>query len=165
MGEFFRGWKRKVGFMTLMMALALAGGWVRSAFVEDSIEIPTGRHSSISLVSGYSQLLLKVDLHPCSDDTLPIPTWRSVKLWGGIRWYDDLPTVFQWEWNGFALAEVPYQELLDDDWQDYRSTYYFAPYWSITIPLTLVSLWVLLSKPRQSSPKKIPEPITGKGGV
>ena len=164
MGEFFRRWRRKIGFMTLMMALAFAGGWVRSPFVEDSIEIPTGRHSTISLVSAYSQLLLKVEFRRSSDDTLSIPTWRSVKLWDGIKWYDDPPTVFHWEWNGFALAEVPYQELLDDDWQDYRSTYYFAPYWSIVSPLTLISLWLLLSKPRRSSPKKLSEPTVNEDG-
>ena len=122
MHEFFQPWRRKIGLLTLMMALALAGGWVRSPFVEDSIEIPTGKHSSISLVSAFSQLLLKVEFRRFREDTLPIPSFRSVKLWDGIKWYDDPPTVFHWEWNGFALAEVPYQELLDDDWRDYRST-------------------------------------------
>ena len=35
-------------------------------------------------------------------------------------------------------------------------------YGSITVPLTLISLWLLLSKPRKSTPKKITEPIPEK---
>ena len=161
MKEFFRGWRRKVGVVTLIMA-----GWVRSPIVEDSIEVPTGRHSTISLVSAYSQLLLKVEFRRFDDYTVSIPTWRSMTLWDGIKWYDDPPTVFHWEWNGFALAEVPYEELLDDAWQDYRSTYYFAPHWSVVAPLALISFWLLLSKSRQSTQNKNDELIQDeKGGA
>ena len=30
MGDFFKGWKRKIGVMTLLMGLVFAAGWVRS---------------------------------------------------------------------------------------------------------------------------------------
>ena len=39
------------------------------------------------------------------------------------------------------------------------------PYCSIAVPLTLISLWLLFSKPRTSIPKKITEPIPDEGGV
>jgi hypothetical protein len=41
----------------------------------------------------------------------------------------------------------------------------FIEYRTIVIPLTLISLWLLLSKPRQSTPKKIAEPAANEGGV
>ena len=37
-----------------------------------------------------------------------------------------------------------------------------VPYWSLTIPLTFISLWLLLSKPRRSTPKKLDEPVPEK---
>ena len=165
-GKFFRGSRRKVGVLTLMMACIFLIGWIRSPFVEDSIEIPIGRHSTVSLISAYSQLMLKSEFSRSSQYSVMIPTWRSIKLWDGIRWYDDPPTVFRWKWNGFAFAEVPYQDLFDDAWQDFSSTYYFVPYWSIVIPLALLSAYLLLTKPRpakrvtpesQTSPPATPE--------
>lgn len=35
MWEFFRGWRRKVGVLTLMMTCIFAAGWVRSFFTID----------------------------------------------------------------------------------------------------------------------------------
>ena len=34
MGEFFHGWRRKVGIVTLVIACVFMAGWVRSATVE-----------------------------------------------------------------------------------------------------------------------------------
>ena len=35
MREFFRGWRRKIGVVTLLMALVAMGGWVRSLYSVD----------------------------------------------------------------------------------------------------------------------------------
>ena len=35
-----------------------------------------------------------------------------------------------------------------------------VPYWSVVIPLTLLSAFLLLTKPHQSTPKKCTEPTT-----
>jgi hypothetical protein len=37
--EFFRGWRRKVGIVTLLMSIAFLGMWFRSRVVEDALEI------------------------------------------------------------------------------------------------------------------------------
>lgn len=37
------------------------------------------------------------------------------------------------------------------------------PYWSITIPMTLISVFLLITKPRKSTPKKTDEPIPNEG--
>ena len=38
-----------------------------------------------------------------------------------------------------------------------------ADYWSVVIPLTLSSLWLLLFKPRKANQKKTEEPIADEG--
>ena len=45
MREFFHGWRRKVGCVTSLMALAFTAGWVRSCTSTDFVIIPTGPHS------------------------------------------------------------------------------------------------------------------------
>jgi len=35
MGDFFKGWRRKAGCVTLVMACTFAAAWVRSFIVED----------------------------------------------------------------------------------------------------------------------------------
>jgi hypothetical protein len=35
MGDFLMGWRRKIGLVTLMLALVLSAGWVRSFNVRD----------------------------------------------------------------------------------------------------------------------------------
>ncbi len=44
-----------------------------------------------------------------------------------------------------------------------RVEFWIVPYWSIVIPLTLLSAYLLLSKPHKSTPKKITEPIANEG--
>ena len=36
MGDFFRGWRRRIGVVTLAVALVFMGGWVRSSVFHDS---------------------------------------------------------------------------------------------------------------------------------
>lgn len=46
MPEFFRGWKRKFGVVTLVMAYVSAVGWVRSITKWDSIYVNSTRFKS-----------------------------------------------------------------------------------------------------------------------
>src|SRR5882757_6755381 len=38
MGEFFRGWRRKIGVVTLVMASVLTVGWTRSLTLHDCVD-------------------------------------------------------------------------------------------------------------------------------
>jgi hypothetical protein len=51
-----------------------------------------------------------------------------------------------WHGPGFGVGEPTSQ--LQSDW-GFRCRYWIIPYWSIVIPLTLLSAWLLLSKPRK----------------
>jgi len=41
MGDYFKGWRRKCGLLTLMMACVAMGGWVRSRDTFDELQINT----------------------------------------------------------------------------------------------------------------------------
>ena len=42
MGDFFKGWRRKVGCVTLMMAAGLTGMWIRTLGGHDTFEVRLG---------------------------------------------------------------------------------------------------------------------------
>jgi hypothetical protein len=44
MREFFRGWRRKAGLVTLVMACAVMAMWARSRFIND---VPPSRFQSV----------------------------------------------------------------------------------------------------------------------
>ena len=39
MSDFFHGWRRKAGCVTLVMAFAVTGLWARSRFVRDTVDV------------------------------------------------------------------------------------------------------------------------------
>ena len=128
MREFFKGWRRKVGCVTLVMACVFAVGWVRSLTRRDTFDF--GRVEIVSLESS-----LAVAIWPRSN--LRLPQWftedsRSIDSVFG-------PHGCRSRGAGFWSSGIA----------DLQSTLIVvAPYWSIVIPLTLLSAYLLLSKPR-----------------
>ena len=118
MREFFRGWRRKIGVVTLVMACVFMMGWVRSAFVDNKIDIPTPDRNLLRVVSTAGELQFK-------------------------------------KMEAFEVGvgnEVCYYDLGGP----------ILPYWSIVAPLTLISFWLMLFKPRPSTPKTTPQPVVPK---
>ena len=93
MGEFFRGWRRKAGLVTLAMACLLATGWMRSYVA-------------------------------------PSPPFSS--------WFESRDGVL-FLWNDILIEGVA--------WSGPRGALVFISYWSLVLPLTLLSVWLILSKP------------------
>jgi hypothetical protein len=104
MREFFRGWKRKAGCVTLLLACVFAAGWVRSQNSIDSFVI-----SDFEFVSLNGRIDFGV-------------LWRRVSI---------------------GIGEFP-------EYHAYKCVYY----WSLVLPLTLLSAYLLVSK--QRPPKPIP---------
>ncbi len=103
MGEFFKGWRRKAGLVTLAMALLLTVAWMRSCVTSD-------------VIISHSQM--------------PSTSFESCD--GGL-------CCFQWTDTSTAAQH-----------RTSRQTLYFIPYWSLVLPLTLLSAWLLLVKPRKA---------------
>jgi hypothetical protein len=88
------------------------------------------------------------------------PSWHSSALDFSI--VDDVSEhpVWRWRFLGFEAGEFTTQMTGDSSHGSFCS----IPYWSVTVPLTLVSLWLLLSKPRSLNRKNINEPDANEGG-
>ena len=116
------------------MALVAMAGWVRSRLVTDSVASST---KSYSLITFSSRLGTKeIDANGIRTQTDPFENYD-------LEW--------RWDWAGFTFgAGTSPRDRLD---------LYSISYWSIVIPLTLISLWLLVSIPRKSNQSKITEPI------
>jgi hypothetical protein len=135
MRDFFKGWKRKTGTATLLLALVFAGTWVRSHSAEDEIRIRFG-FSSHYLTSEGRGLGWRGILH---EDWIPIH--KS-----------------EFRWNSRAIPPPPPPgtlSLIIGGGQriegDRHFDLGFIPHWLIVVPLTLLSACLLLGKPRPAN--------------
>lgn len=159
MYEFLRGWKRKVGVVTLVLACVFAAGWVRSDTYSDTITRPlsNGTYTEIRSENGYL-LSTRTVLHDASD--LPSFSWRTLLSCdpnGVYLYYRDHS--IGWRAIGFAIGG----QLLQDEGKSNRRVgkrslfkerrTWFASYQTVVLPLTLLSAWHLLSKPRRKETK------------
>eukprot|EP00456_Euglypha_rotunda_P016931 TRINITY_DN156_c0_g1_i5.p2 TRINITY_DN156_c0_g1~~TRINITY_DN156_c0_g1_i5.p2 ORF type:complete len:127 (+),score=12.56 TRINITY_DN156_c0_g1_i5:105-485(+) len=121
MREFFRGWRRKAGCATLLMACALAGLWIRTTVVADFIQL---EHLAFGTTRGgiywaYFQAKQNWDW-----ETTPESTLRS-------------------SFGNMSLAEILRDELSSE------MHYGYALYWWLVLPITLLSAYLILWKPRK----------------
>jgi len=154
MGEFFRGWKRKIGLLTLVMALVFMAGWVRSLSILDQFNIPC-MSTSYGVFSIFDRMAFT---------TLPdIPIGQGVNY--PVWFTDPNPPAniedfysFKWQICGFGVAEPTMSSDL------VKIELIIVPYWSIVIPMTLFSAFLLLSKTHKTTQDKLSQPATEKVG-
>ena len=160
MGEFFRGWRRKVGVVTLLIACLFAAGWVRSQHIVDCIFVGhPGRvhHLSSDAFGIWSAYTCYRQTHQgVTTRLLPEFSYRSFKeplrpISPDFEFSTDHYTVRTFCGFYFAVATQNDDSIIEEE-----STW-IIPYWSIVIPLTLLSAFLLLSKPCKSTSKKIIE--------
>jgi len=136
MGEFFKGWRRKVGVVALVMACVAMGGWVRSFYVAESIFVTKNR-------SGFRVLSIEGTLH-CQRFDDPNSYYPNVYQSYPLTQGQFVPVEWAWTSKQYHIRQIPH--------------------WSIVLPLTLLSAYLLLVKPRVAKPKKAVEP-TAAGGA
>ncbi len=119
MGDFFRGWRRKAGCVTLVMACLAAGVWVRSFLIVDILHFEIGNRLY------------------CFDSRYGVLTWGSSEydfgdqsIGNGWRAYD-------------ARLFLPWGVRTDEF--EGRATEYWCP----AVFLTLLSGYLILWKPRK----------------
>ena len=161
MGEFFKPSRRKLGLLTLLMALVIMAGWVRSSISRDWIAFDVGKHWVV-FGSDSQRLYCMVDYSKNKKDgaTWKVPSFGTAVISKNDSLapasLDDSSRSWSWYWLGFSIWQKTY-------WDFYQSTLYVIPYLSVVIPLTLASAFLLLTKPRQSTQKKVTELITSAG--
>ena len=161
MSDFFKGWRRKTGMVTLVLACAFMGGWVRSRSTYDAWAIP-----SLGRVFGLQSK--KTEIY-CTC------TWLTA---GG-----DISEGHHWpRWSSFPIEPknpnfIPFEDRIHSKFRlgefefvrassDYSGQSYIMltlPYWSAVLPLTILSAFLLLTKPRPLPLNKIPDPTTVEG--
>jgi hypothetical protein len=123
MHVFFRGWRRKVGGVTLVMALAFAGLLVRSISSYDAMFFGHGNQQ---------QLMISFD---------GILTWYSYPADGQLLQFKPMSTSKHAPlrfWPELYTTRPP-----KNDWQ------LTIQYWWFATPLTLLSAYLILWKPQR----------------
>lgn len=153
MRDFFKPRRRRLGVVMLGLACVLAAGWVRSRSITDIANF-TYHNSAYVLCSGRGF----IGYHRVFCNT-PVAWTHSVKLSSSQTPFA-IQRVLRLELEGMsskALIEemerhsnewdrVPQSIFQDRSRPNERSV--TIPYWSIVIPMTLFSAWLLLGKPR-----------------
>lgn len=131
MNGYFRPLRRKIGIITMLIAFLLAVGWARSSIVADSFEFTTVRGGTIhQFASEYGAIQWRC----CGTIGYTSPEWSNRRV------IDDPNGHFiDREFSHLILRYAD-----DSSWSGNAS----CPYWSIVIPLTLLSACLLLGNPR-----------------
>lgn len=133
--------RRILGVVTLILACMFAAGWVRSVKVVDIVTAPAGR----ILVSGGQRW----GLFRTGSFDLEAPIYFS-----GIRGVKLVRNDAPFPQPVWLTERETFVEVFSNDTD--VSALYLIPYWAVVLPLTLVSAWLLFSKPRANKP--LPEP-------
>lgn len=166
MSNSFKPLRRKLGVVRLVIACVMLAGWIRSLRNYDAVHFLYNRtRSSFGTVDGrlsFAQLRSIEEPNPIEDG----PRWnytadsefRSYDAQGnwipieslisteGIEWRSD--------WAGFHVS----LGVVRPKGNEVRFGRYLVPYWSIVLPLALLSASLLLSKPRTAKSQSLRSP-------
>lgn len=144
MNGFFKPWRRKFGVVTLVAACVTAGGWVRSLIIHDTFQFPIRKHTTSFVETMNQRLTCSIEFHNSTSGASP---YWGIEATPEIDPLDDEPFGWRLRSCGFGVGGN-----LDDSPEYYWLIAWQIPYWSIVVPLTLLSAWLLLSKPKQRKP-------------
>lgn len=145
MGAFFKGWRRKVGALTLALACLFLAGWVRSLSTCDFVSFfSSDRQALHDLSSTRMGLMYMLTRHDFTTQTKTITfETRPWNLPPGMDYLSYVQMNWKLDWCGFRFGHS-FQTT-----NDITGTMALViPYWSIVIPLTAISAYLLLCKPR-----------------
>lgn len=124
------------------MALALMGGWIRSHAICDRVFL--GIWDSYQYLESRRGCIAFERINPWFfGDSLKWESTEASKQ-GEIEYHEaSRYAVWRWTWGGFACGANAYKT-------SWTSWYYVIPYWSIAVPLTLLSAYLIFWKPRKA---------------
>ena len=197
MPEFFQGWKRKVGVVTLVIACVFAAAWIRSLLVKDRVilrklnvqtaknkqlvGLETTPHSLIVLgykvetyesrheggLASYSLMnspdggepdrVEEVEkVQPVANNSPVLPNGANTT---GFSLYIPFPkSLIANPPAACSIRPISTDPLVSALTAVYEIPLVVVPYWSIVIPLTLISAYLLLSRPQ------VPKPVPSVAG-
>ena len=139
--SYFKPWRRRLGFVTLLLACVFMAGWLRTFRINDQIILSREDQSNVLtskdgclrctryfglILPAYSREASVVGAKFGVSEPIDVAetTWES-----------------QWRWCGFDFRTGRLYSC--------RVEVSTIPYWSVVFPLTLLSACLLLSMPRQ----------------
>lgn len=142
MKEFFRGWRRKTGCVTLMIALGLFVGRIRSETYSDSLFIPLGTQTHCTIDSDNGYLFFETAAGSYG------PDWRTLYCCDPNQCY----LYFRdesvgWRFLYFAVGThdvVPAAVEGPDVMQSMPRRTWFMSYWTAITPVTLLAAYLIL---------------------
>ena len=157
MGDFFHGWRRKTGIVTLLMACVFMAGWVATMNVLWLFEFPSGKHTfeQWAIFNGdVTRWMMNTESGPTQ--LMPLSFTR---YWMEVRRNapaedSESGLIYHWQWYGFGVGHSVHA---DED------TFWNIRFRSIIIPLTLLSAYLLLTKSCPTNQRKLAEPIPVEG--
>jgi hypothetical protein len=135
------------------LACVFTAGWVRGYCVADVVNFGNGESATLhslrlcrngilwewsgseDALGGHIVYIPWWSCHPPANATDRLREWESI-----VQTVDD----WRFQSSGFDIGEFH-----DRDDPKFRVKWRVIPYWSIVVPTTLLSVWLLLSKPKQ----------------
>lgn len=142
MGEFFKGWRQKLGIGSLGLACVFVMGWIRGDFVEDTLTLGV-QYREHTLVFGEPGVI-----------------WWAMNTYPARTSFKWTTSDSEWRMVGIAAAN-PYST--DGPLPELDLRIWKVPYCSMVLPLALLSACLLLSKPRNSVSSKTAEHVSTAG--
>ncbi len=172
MSMYFKPLRRKIGVATLMLACVLVVGWMRSFVYEDTFDFCPSR-TLVSLKSRQQSICVILSTYSSHwiaiSKSNPIFFSRFKRFMFGhmsAKTSSSISNVDYWVGPGSESARNHHVRIIGDFiWatgshttppDEHTRVLLAVPYWSVVLTLTLLSAWLLLSKPRAK--KTIPSP-------
>ncbi len=144
MGEFFKGWQRKLGCVTLVMSVTLLAGWLTSLVYHDDAYYPITRTNLVWAGSDDGILCIGYSVASTSD-YYPLIGGRSRFDHGDMH---GLRNFIQKLRRILAIGNVGV--FGQPDSPQIKTAYVVViPYWIAVPSLTGLSAWLILWKPRK----------------
>lgn len=144
----FHGWRRKTGIVSLGMTLTLMVGWMRSLMIHDHILFyPPGSAFQFIVSASGAISWVRVRLFPSfyeNDDYLP--AWSSMPLLeveDSDYFWQNRTKEWRWSCGEFDFGAGEHYDGIP------RVERWAVPYWSLTLPPTLLSAYLIFGKPRK----------------
>jgi len=150
MREFFKGWRRKLGSVALVMACLLSSGWIRSDGYGEFVESPRLDEFFIPFERSICAGWYRRQIYLYSEFSLP----HGARLIS----YEIMPEYRSGLFDG-VLTPASQQQIKFLGVELIAGRYHLAgnvfalkiPFGFVVLPLTLLSAYLILWKPRKAS--------------
>lgn len=142
MKDFFNGWRRKAGCVVLVLAIMLWCGWVRSL---SGLDVAVFNSATMAFASTPNSMGL---ITANEGETVGIPYfYENPQFYEATEW--------SWRCCGFGVGRLKHAVLMAHIAVDGTIVHhnlppasfanlYTVPYWSLVLPLTFASTYLLL---------------------